>query len=243
LQRGLGEDQIKRSQKAREELLKALSEGSLFFSEILKKTRMSTATISKYLKIMEETGEVRKVIRNGRLAYALTPYGLKEIHKMATQVENEVIRKLHLYGAVLDLRKQRSITDIVVGAGLPAIKDIVRTFAMLRRTDREYLRFLAELYVHSVKKFIDKTEGELTYVELRAVWQVIDSNAWKEPVVKEGLHFDYINAWRRFYGNLSSELKRKMKERNLNEEKIFKKLRAFSFPASERIRLAKMGLI
>jgi hypothetical protein len=112
----------------------------------------------------------------------------------------------------------------------------VKSFALLGTVERQYLNFLAELYIHSVKKFLDKVEGELSFIELRAAWQVLELDVWNKIIDKEGLTFDFKGTWERHYGMLSDELKGRMAEASLNEEVIFRKLRAFSFPAKERVR-------
>ncbi|MEM3703198.1 MAG: winged helix-turn-helix domain-containing protein [Candidatus Bathyarchaeia archaeon] len=242
LQRGLGEDQILRSQAARLKLLRALTRAATF-SEVVEKTGMSTATVSKYLQLMEEAGEVRKKLVDGRVVYELTTLGRRELHASLTPLENEVVRKFYLSGAVLDLQRKRSLTGVLLGIESPVPKDLVKSFALLKPQEREYLNFLAELYVHSVKEFLDKVEGQLNFIERRAAWQVVESDAWNKIIRKNGLHFDYTNTWEKFYGELNEELRGKMTENSLNKEVVFRKLRAFSFPLKERIKLLEESVI
>jgi DNA-binding MarR family transcriptional regulator len=225
-------------------ILRALADGhALSFSEIFEKTRLSTATLSKYLRILEGTGEVERKLEGARIVYTLTPIGRQEAHLTLTELENVVVRKLYLYGAALDLQKKCGMIELILGAGIPALKDMVKSFSLLGTMERQYLNFLAELYVHSVKKFLDNVEGELSFIELRAAWQVLELDAWNKIIDKEGLTFDFKGTWEKYYGMLSDELKGRMAEMSLNEEVIFRKLRAFSFPAKERIRLVKKGLL
>jgi predicted transcriptional regulator len=240
LKRGLGEDQILRSQTVRQKLLNALLSPSSF-SELFQKTGMSTATLSRYLKLMEEAGEIQRKIEGGSVVYMLTPLGLREAHTNLTPLENEIARKLYLFGATLDLRDKDSATKLTRAE--PSSSNIFKQFAILEHYERRYLNFLAELYVHSVKKFLDKLEGELNFVEVRAAWQVVTRNAWDGAVQKEGLHFDYSSTWDNFYRKLDQELKDKLAIVSLNKEIIFRKLRAFSFPPKDRMKLIKDGII
>lgn len=233
--RGLGENQVLRSSQAYYKLLHTLLTPSTF-NEIVEKTGMSTATVSKYLTLMKKCGLVEKVLKEDKIFYTLTWIGRKHAHEKVTPIEMEVMRRLYLEGAILDLRGRSTVG---LNEESDASKDLMPSFVQLEKIEREYLNFLAELYVHSVKKFLDKVEGELSFIQLRAAWQALELDAWMRPVKKEGLYFDYKTTWEKFYGRLDNELKQKLMQLSLNERTIFMKLYAFSFPQKERARLLK----
>jgi len=55
--------------------------------------------------------------------------------------------------------------------------------------------------------------------------------------------FDFEGAWSHFIRKLSGMLKRKLEERKLTPEKIYRKLKVFSFPVAERAELLRQRKI
>jgi len=55
--------------------------------------------------------------------------------------------------------------------------------------------------------------------------------------------FDFEGVWSHFIRKLSGMLKRKLEERKLTPEKIYRKLKVFSFPAAERAELLRQRKI
>jgi len=125
------------------------------------------------------------------------------------------------------------------------LRDPAEAFLQLGRIEREYLSFLARLYVFSVLKLKDKRaflEGERTelpFTYIRAAWQIADG--MKER--NDCFIFDFEGAWSHFIRKISGELKRKLEEKKLTPEKIYRKLRVFSFPIAERAELLRQRKI
>jgi len=75
--------------------------------------------------------------------------------------------------------------------------------------------------------------NELPFTYVRAAWQMVDG--MKE---RNGCFiFDFEGAWGHFIRKISGMLKRKLEERKLTPEKIYRKLRVFSFPMVERAEM------
>jgi len=254
---GKGADQFNRVFTARQKIISVLMERPLSFSEIVGETGMSTSTISKYLTSMMETGEIEKM-EDGK--YRLTDPELispiepsyqedleRELHRELSLKEIDPIskteRKLHAQGYALDLQPKRSPMKIYEGVLI--LKDLARSFLLLGKTEREYLSFLAKLYVFSVLKLKDKhasleeEKTELPFTYIRAAWQITSGKKDQNAC----FNFNFEKAWNHFYQKLSDELKQKLKERNITSEKIYRKLRIFSFPIAERAELIRQRKI
>jgi len=120
------------------------------------------------------------------------------------------------------------------------VKDLVLTLPPSRFED-DYLWFAAELYVNSVKSFLGLEAGRLNYVELRAAWQIIGLNAWRERIEEPCLIFDFPGAWCRLHMNLPDNLKKRLEELDGDKKnqrwRMFRRLKLWSFPVTERFRL------
>jgi len=158
-------------------------------------------------------------------------------------LEEELERRLRSHAAVHDLQKSRTVKQLIASIGLLGYKDIFKTYLFVDKLDKEYLKFLANLYIHSVKKYLDKKEGEMDYLGLKAAWQAVRQDAWSLCDEREGLIFDFKNAWDYFAKQRSDKLKTKMEARRLDQQCVFRKLRIFSFPISTRIKLVQEGRI
>lgn len=87
--RGFGEDQIKRTKKAKTLVLKALEDGKWHrFNEVVEIAKMSPATVSKYLKAFKKEVEKKRDLRSGKypipVFYKLTELGQKTLAEKKT---------------------------------------------------------------------------------------------------------------------------------------------------------------
>jgi DNA-binding HxlR family transcriptional regulator len=87
--RGFGDDQINRTKKAKTAVLKALEDGKWHrFIEVVEITKMSPATISKYLKAFKKEVEKKRDLRSGKypipVSYKLTELGQKTLAERKT---------------------------------------------------------------------------------------------------------------------------------------------------------------
>ena len=221
------------------------------FTQIVKAAGVSKRNVATHINQLEEAG---LIIKGGDGKYRLTDRGRIELEReigeriesaelevsgwidSSKNIYEEIEKKLHLHGSALDLRPTRSFLDILLGI---TWKDIIESFIMLSKEDREYLRFLSRLYVKSIKKFLGSTPDKMGFMEIRAAWQIARDMVDR----REGLEFDFKSAWDELYNDLSEELKKKMKENNLTPERIFKKLKIFSYSILERIQMMRRGVL
>lgn len=155
-------------------------------------------------------------------------------------LEVEVAKRLHVYGAALTLQPVYGEREIIFTAGFLPIKDLIRSFSALGSEEREYLEFLAKLYVNSPRKLFG--ERPKSFIELRACWQLVKPNGWNNADIRgDCFAFDYPAAWKTLYWKLTSPLKDGMDKLGRDDWRTFRFLRAFSFSQPERHRLAKEG--
>lgn len=250
---GRGVDQFRRAFTARLKILSVLSEGPAVFSRIVEETGMSSSTVSKYLREMMGTGEVE---RDGDGRYRLSdPDLVSPLHPICQSANERKVCREFLYGKVdplfraerllhargycLDLQPWRSLLKSrEVGLML---RDPAEAFLQLGRIEREYLTFLARLYVFSVLKmkdkhaFLEEERTEIPFTFIRAAWQLADG--MKEQ--NDCFIFDFEGAWSHFIRKISWKLKWKLEERELTLEKIYRKLRVFSFPIAEKAEMLR----
>jgi len=123
---------------------------------------------------------------------------------------------------------------------IPDVKDLVLAFPP-SRFEEDYLWFATDLYVDGVKSFLGLEGERLNYVELRAAWQIIGLNVWRERIEKPCLTFDFPGAWSRLHMNLPDGLKKRLEELDGDEKnqrwRMFRRLKLWSFAAAERLRL------
>jgi len=84
IEKGVGDYQIARSRKAETKILEILSDGKMHrYGEIVKKTGLSTATVTKHLKKLEEEGYVIKQVdlESGEYPYPV-------LYKLTTKGES-----------------------------------------------------------------------------------------------------------------------------------------------------------
>ena len=257
MRQGRGVDQYGRASDAWLKLLSALSEGPAGFLRIVEETGMSSSTVSKYLREMMEMGEVERA-GDGRYRLA-DPDLVSPLHPICqSAIERKVCREflhgkvdllfraerlLHARGYCLDLQPWRSLLENREVKVM--LRDPAEAFLQLGRIEREYLSFLAMLYVFSVLKmkdkhaFLEEERTEIPFTYIRAAWQIADG--MKEQ--NDCFIFDFEGAWSHFTRKISGELKRKLEERKLTPEKIYRKLRVFSFPIAERAELIRQRKI
>lgn len=238
----------------KDQILCALLNSEMTFTELARTISRPNRTIYVNLKKLQDQGFVVKVKRG---LYSLTDKGGKEAEKVGIQRETQVIdsaeasdwhdvpdikkqveRRLYLHGSCLDLQKPRGSTEIILSAGMLPIKDLIKSFLLLRKPEKEYLRFLREIFINSPKKYLGK-KSNLSWFDLRAAWQAVKPEAWREREMREGLEFDFPTAYRPARKRLSQKLKNIMKERKIDQRFVFRRLHAFSFPVRERMKLAK----
>ena len=221
------------------------------FTQIVRAAGISKRNVATHINQLEDAGLIVKG-KDGK--YRLTDKGRVKLEReIAERIESaelevsrwidsskdiyeEVEKKLHLHGSALDLRPTRSFLDILLGI---TWKDIIESFITLSKEDKEYPRFLSRLYVKSIKKFLGSIPDKMSFMEIRAVWRIARDMVDR----REGLEFDFKSAWDELYNDLSEELKEKMKENNLTPERIFKKLKIFSYSILERIHMMRKGIL
>lgn len=225
-------------------ILSLLNESPLNFNEIVVSSGLSRRTVNKILKILVAEGLVERR-RTDKFPfvsiYSLTENG-KRLLIQATPME-EIIRGLHRFGSALLLQEKGGFID-----GLTVVKPmkiLARSFILLGEVEREWLKFLANVYVTSpVKIFGRKPRG---LIELRCCWQLVRPDGWRTPDMRmenghECFVFDFTTAYNTFYQTLSEKVKSRMAEKKVEWRKVvFHELRAFSFPLQERWRLSKEG--
>jgi len=224
-------------------ILAVLYKTPMSISQLIETTGMSSRTVQTWTDRLVEEGLVVKKKEKAfpfRTTLELTDKGRQQAKKLSEgfKLEEEVERRLFRHGAVMDLQPKRRTATIILGMGF---KDMAKTYITPGKLEREYLSFLAKLYTESPRNLLGKHPSSL--IELRCAWQLVKVDGWREPDVREGFFFDFPSAWCKLYGRLSEELRGKMAERGLTQKRIFRKLRAFSFPAFERLRLVREGKI
>lgn len=225
-------------------ILNLLRESSLNFKEVVVASGLSRRTVNRILRNLEAEGLIVKK-RMDKFpfvcVYSLTDDG-RRLLAQATPLE-EVVRGLHRFGSALLLQEKGGFID-----GLTVVKPVkilARSFLLLGEAEKEWLRFLANVYVASpVKIFGRKPSG---IIELRCCWQLARPSCWKtRDVHVENGHecfiFDFPTAYSTFYQTLSERVKARMAEKKVEWRRVvFHELRAYSFPLQERWRLSKEG--
>jgi len=225
-------------------VLSVLEGGPLSFSEVVEASGFSRRTVSRILKDLVAEGLIEKE-QMGRFpfacVYSLTDDGRKLLAQ-ATPLD-EVVRGLHRFGSTTLIQEK---VDFIGGLTVvKPVKVLTRSFLLLGDIEREWLRFLANVYVASPLKIFGRKP--LGLIEIRCCWQLVKPDGWKEPDrrVEEGHEcfvFDFPAAYDTFYSTLSEKVKGKMAEKRVNWRRvIFHELRAYSFPLQERWRLSKEG--
>jgi len=214
---------------------------------------MSDAVLTAHLRKLVARKLIAKIIREEDLkpAYTITEKGeekLKEIYEKnfqekgfeAENLYDEVYMRLKSSGFALAIRKKSSLTERLTIPSLETETVKVEAFKP-GKIEEEYLKFASKIYVDSVEKFDWKKT--LTYIDLRAVWQVIEYSFWREKGELPGLTFDYPSAWNRNYRNTSEELKRRLEEHygeaRVQQYMTFRRLKLWSHPPEERGKIAK----
>lgn len=233
------------------QLLSSLLGGEKRYTDLIKTTGRPDRTVHKNLEKLQERGLVEK---RGYGKYGLTEQGFELAEEKLNREERsnlsrnpnwhekgdlteKIRKKLHLHGAALDLQRDISAKEIIATGGLMAIKNLIEGYAKLGTLENHYLDLLSQLYVRSPRSFLGKTPPELELSDIKAAWRNVPPHARNEKIEREGLVFDFPNAWN--HTEKSKELKEKLKERKIDKKYIFRRLRAFSFPVRERISLAK----
>lgn len=225
-------------------ILNLLNGSSLSFNEIVTSSGLSRRTVNKILKFLVTEGLVERK-RTDKFPfvsiYSLTEDG-KRLLIQATPME-EIIRGLHRFGSALLLQERGGFID-----GLTVVKPmkiLARSFVLLGEVEKEWLKFLASVYIASPVKIFGRKPSGL--IELRCCWQLVKSDGWRVPDVRmedghECFVFDFITAYNTFYQTLSGKVKSRMAGKKVEWRRVvFHELRAFSFPLQERWRLSKEG--
>jgi DNA-binding MarR family transcriptional regulator len=225
-------------------ILSCLELSSLSFNEVVEASGFSRRTVNKILKNLVAEGLVEKK-RSGKFpfisVYSLTDKG-RQLLAQATPLD-EVIRGLHRFGSALILQEKGGFID-----GLTVVKPmkiLARSFILLGEVEKEWLKFLANIYVASPLKVFGRKPSGL--IELRCCWQLVKPDGWKEPDKRvydrhKCFVFDFPTAYNTFYSTLSEKVKERMAEKKVEWKRVvFHELRAYSFPLQERWRLSKEG--
>ena len=219
------------------------SPSPLRYGEVRSRVALSDAVLTLHLKQLVSEGLIVKVVREGDLkpAYTITGLGEKYLSKVyegeveeAFEAENlydEFYRRLGYAGFAADILKASDVLEALT---------IVSPFQVFKpgRLEDEYLRFASRLYVDSVVEMLGRKTAELTYVEVRAAWQLIDKDSWKGEKKLPGLTFNYPHAWEKNYWEASNDLKSRLNQRygNLKTQqyRLFRRLKIWPFPLTER---------
>ena len=226
------------------QILDLLHKSPLSFNEIVTASGLSRRTVSRILKNLTAEGFVVKK-RADKFPficlYSLTEEGKRHLVQ-ATPLE-EIVRGLHRFGSALLLQERGGFID-----GLTIVKPmkiLARSFILLGEVEKEWLKFLANVYVASPVKIFGRIPSG--FIELRCCWQLVKPDGWKVRDVRmenghECLIFDFPAAYNAFYQTLSEAVKVRMAEKKVEWRRVvFHELRAFSFPLQERWRLSKKG--
>jgi DNA-binding PadR family transcriptional regulator len=114
--RGFGDDQITRTKKAKTTVLKALEDGEWHrFNEIVEITKMSPATVSKYLKGFKKEVEKKRDLRSGKypipVFYKLTELGQKTLAERKTLDHIEAPNK-----TFFEAENKNTLPEMLLGA-------------------------------------------------------------------------------------------------------------------------------
>lgn len=224
------------------------------WTELLERAGVSDPTLCGHLNDLQEKGWIRKkggkyqltedgraVLRRseeGKLAQEESTAADELVDDGLDSIEDTIMKGLRVHGTAMDLEKDRGVLKVIASGGILAFKDLFKTY-VLDSLGKEYLQLLTSLYINSVRNFLGMEGTELKFEDLRAAWLAADPAAWKDVDEREGLAFDFSSAWRKSKKNLSHELKEKMTKHGLDKYSVFARLRTFSFPTLERIKLAR----
>jgi len=114
--RGFGDDQITRTKKANTTVLQALEDGEWHrFNEIVEITKMSPATVSKYLKGFKKEVEKKRDLRSGKypipVSYKLTDLGQKTLAERKTLDHIETPNK-----TFFEAENKNTLPEMLLGA-------------------------------------------------------------------------------------------------------------------------------
>jgi DNA-binding HxlR family transcriptional regulator len=225
-------------------ILSVLQKSSLSFSEIVENSGLSRRTVNKLLKslVAEELVEKKRTDEFPFVCiYSLSEKGRRLLARV-TPIE-EVVRGLHRFGSALLLQERSGFID-----GLTVVKPmkiLARSFLLLGDVEKEWLRFLANIYVAAPLKIFGRKPDGL--IELRCCWQLVRPDGWRIPDRRienghECFVFDFPTVYNTLCSTLSEWVKARMAEKKVEWSKVvFHELRAFSFPLQERWRLSKEG--
>jgi len=168
----------------------------------------------KGLKIVDE-GKIIDIFKEEKNA-ALEPTVRKKIRKI-----------LIVNGALMDLHTTKSVLKIIFTSPYY----LFRAFDPVTRDDKLYLEFLTNVYIYSVRSFLEKTEN-FTEIELLCAWQVEKG----ERDNRMGIKFDYPAAWQR---NLNSRLKKILDDKEIDSKRVYNFLKLISHPITMRGRIRR----
>lgn len=225
-------------------ILSLLESTPLNFNELVDASGLSRRTVNKILRNLMADGIVEKK-RSDKFpftsTYSLTDSG-RQLLAQATPLD-DVIRGLHRFGSAILLQERVSSID-----GLTIVKPVkilARSFILLGEVEKEWLKFLANIYVASPVKIFGRKPSGL--IEIRSCWQLARPDGWMEPDRRiynghECFVFDFPTAYTTFHSTLSEKVKERMAEKKVEWKRVvFHELRAYSFPLQERWRLSKEG--
>jgi DNA-binding HxlR family transcriptional regulator len=114
--RGFGDDQITRTKKAKTAVLRALGDGEWHrFNEVVETTKMSPATVSKYLKAFKKEVEKKRDLKSGKypipVSYKLTELGQKTLAERKTLDHIETPNKTYF-----KTENEHTLSEMLLGA-------------------------------------------------------------------------------------------------------------------------------
>jgi len=244
--------QIEEWKRNRERILALLTSAPLTYGEVRRLTMLSDAVLSAHLKSLMNDQLISKIIRkdDGKIAYTLTDSGIKALRKIieakaepeikAKDLQDEAYERFRRSGFAATIQKTRGLLEAI--AIIPVLSDLISILKPGKLED-EYLSFASKIYVGTVKSFLGRNRANLRYIDIRAAWQVIDLSAWQQRIDTPCLIFDYPSCWNKCSQEISGRLKNHLEELIGDEEnqrwRIFRRLKLWSFPLAERLRLIK----
>jgi len=249
---------VKEGETVKVRILRLLVSGEKRYTELMRALAKPDYTVYTNLKELQRMDLVSKV---GRGSYAITKKGKNRFRSLVArkQIDNDLFlesgkshlktleeaeRRLKGYGVALDLQKSRGTLEFLGSLGLLGAKDLLRGFKFLDDPAKRYVRSLAKIYVNSPERFLGKRAKDLSFPDLKTIWRLVRPDAWRVPDEREGLIFNYLKCWKEFKMELDrdEELMNRMKERGIDQRKVFLTLRLFSLPIVERVRLVKKDI-
>jgi biotin operon repressor len=208
------------------------------WSSLLKELGISETRLAAHLRELRREGLLAK---DKKGSYIDTDKGLKIVDEakivdtfkeeknaaLESTVRKKIRKILIVNGALMDLHATKSVLKIIFTSPYY----LFRAFDPVTRDDRLYLEFLTNVYIDSVRSFLEKNEN-FTEIELLCAWQVEKG----ERDNRMGIKFDYPAAWQR---NLNSRIKKILDDKEIDSKRVYNFLKLISHPITMRGRIRR----